>query len=153
MSADQTDDLLIRQYSTGMLGFYSADDTSQWGEMGRGIDMAWTAISIVEFLRAQAKVRALPTWRDCHPMLERSTALLQLRACPCARAKAAHEDALTNRPYRHLRRCARSQMSFTVSLMIAGGFVSSYSKDGQKPKKGRRNDVFELILRAGCAIL
>ncbi len=42
---DGKDDLLVRQYSTGMLGYYSACDTSKWGEMGRGVDMDWTVIA------------------------------------------------------------------------------------------------------------
>ena len=44
-NGDGKDDLLVRQYSTGMLGYYSACDTSKWGEMGRGVDMDWTVIA------------------------------------------------------------------------------------------------------------
>jgi len=35
----------VRQYSTGMLGYYSAGDTSKWTELGRGVDMDWTVIA------------------------------------------------------------------------------------------------------------
>jgi len=42
---DSKDDLLVRQYSTGMLGYYSACDTSKWVELGRGVDMDWTVIA------------------------------------------------------------------------------------------------------------
>jgi hypothetical protein len=42
---DRKDDLLVRQYSTGMLGYYSSGDTSKWVEMGRGVDMDWTVIA------------------------------------------------------------------------------------------------------------
>ena len=34
-----------RQYSSGMLGYYVSGDTSQWVEMGRGVDMNWTVIA------------------------------------------------------------------------------------------------------------
>ena len=44
-NADGKDDLLVRQYSTGMLGYYNACDTSKWVEMGRGVDMDWTVIA------------------------------------------------------------------------------------------------------------
>jgi len=44
-NGDQQDDLLVRQYSTGMLGYYISGDTSQWVEMGRGVDMNWTVIA------------------------------------------------------------------------------------------------------------
>ena len=42
---DAKDDLLVRQISTGMLGYYSAGDMSAWVEMGRGVDMQWTVIA------------------------------------------------------------------------------------------------------------
>ena len=42
---DQKDDLLVRQYSTGMLGYYSSGDMAQWVELGRGVDMQWTVIA------------------------------------------------------------------------------------------------------------
>ena len=42
---DQKDDLLVRQYSTGMLGYYVSGDTNQWVELGRGVDMNWTVIA------------------------------------------------------------------------------------------------------------
>jgi hypothetical protein len=29
----------------GMLGYYNSGDTSQWVEMGRGVDMQWTVIA------------------------------------------------------------------------------------------------------------
>jgi hypothetical protein len=44
-NADAKDDLLVRQYSTGMLGYYNSGDTSQWVELGRGVDMNWTVIA------------------------------------------------------------------------------------------------------------
>ncbi len=44
-NGDAKDDLLVRQYSTGMLGYYDSGDTSQWVELGRGVDMAWTVIA------------------------------------------------------------------------------------------------------------
>ena len=44
-NGDQKDDLLVRQYSTGMLGYYDSGDTSQWVELGRGVDMQWTVIA------------------------------------------------------------------------------------------------------------
>ena len=44
-NADAKDDLLFRQYSTGMLGYYVSGDTSQWVELGRGVDMNWTVIA------------------------------------------------------------------------------------------------------------
>jgi len=39
------DDLLVRQKSTGMLGYYVCADTSQWVELGRGVDSNWTVIA------------------------------------------------------------------------------------------------------------
>ena len=42
---DQKDDLLVRQYSTGMLGYYSNGDTAQWQVLGYGVDMNWTVIA------------------------------------------------------------------------------------------------------------
>ena len=42
---DGKDDLLVLQYSTGMLGYYSGCDTKKWVEMGRGVDMDWTVIA------------------------------------------------------------------------------------------------------------
>ena len=43
---DAKDDLLVRQYSTGMLGYYSAGDVANgWVELGRGVDMNWTVIA------------------------------------------------------------------------------------------------------------
>ena len=44
-NGDQQDDLLVRQYSTGMLGYYTSGDTTQWTELGRGVDMNWTVIA------------------------------------------------------------------------------------------------------------
>ena len=44
-NGDGTDDLLVRQYSTGMLGYYSNGDTTKWVELGRGVDMDWTVIA------------------------------------------------------------------------------------------------------------
>ncbi len=44
-NGDAKDDLLVRQYSTGMLGYYNSGDTSQWVELGRGVDMNWTVIA------------------------------------------------------------------------------------------------------------
>ena len=42
---DKYEDLLVRQYSTGMLGYYEQGDMSKWVEMGRGVDMNWTVIA------------------------------------------------------------------------------------------------------------
>ena len=42
---DQKDDLLVRQYSTGMLGYYSTADQNKWVELGRGVDSNWTVIA------------------------------------------------------------------------------------------------------------
>ena len=46
-NGDQKDDLLVRQYSTGMLGYYSEGihDTSHWNNMGYGVDISWTVIA------------------------------------------------------------------------------------------------------------
>ena len=44
-SGDGKDDLLVRQYSTGMLGYYANGDFSKWNEMGRGVDMNWAVIA------------------------------------------------------------------------------------------------------------
>ena len=44
-NGDAKDDLLVRQYSTGMLGYYSSGDMANWTELGRGVDMAWTVIA------------------------------------------------------------------------------------------------------------
>jgi hypothetical protein len=44
-NGDAKDDLLVRQYSTGMLGYYNSGDTAQWVELGRGVDMNWTVIA------------------------------------------------------------------------------------------------------------
>jgi len=45
-NGDQQDDLLVRQYSTGMLGYYSGGDVANgWVELGRGVDMNWTVIA------------------------------------------------------------------------------------------------------------
>ena len=42
---DQKDDLLVRQISTGMLGYYSTGDMAQWNTLGYGVDMNWTVIA------------------------------------------------------------------------------------------------------------
>ena len=42
---DECDDLLVRQYSTGMLGYYSCGDMDQWNTLGYGVDMSWTVIA------------------------------------------------------------------------------------------------------------
>ena len=45
-NGDRQDDLLVRQYSTGMLGYYSGGDVANgWVELGRGVDMNWTVIA------------------------------------------------------------------------------------------------------------
>ena len=44
-NGDGTDDLLVRQYSTGMLGYYANGDTAQWNVLGYGVDMSWTVIA------------------------------------------------------------------------------------------------------------
>jgi len=35
----------VRQYSTGMLGYYRCADQDHWVELGRGVDMDWTVIA------------------------------------------------------------------------------------------------------------
>ena len=42
---DQHDDLLVRQYSTGMLGYYSDGVQANWNVMGYGVGMEWTVIA------------------------------------------------------------------------------------------------------------
>ena len=45
-NGDERDDLLVRQYSTGMLGYYSGGDVQNgWVELGRGVDLDWTVIA------------------------------------------------------------------------------------------------------------
>ena len=44
-NGDGKDDLLVRQYSTGMLGWYDGGDMSKWHELGRGVDMNWTVLA------------------------------------------------------------------------------------------------------------
>ncbi|MBR6240387.1 MAG: hypothetical protein IKQ82_02905, partial [Lentisphaeria bacterium] len=44
-NGDQKDDLLVRQYSTGMLGYYTSGDTTQWQVLGYGVSMEWTVIA------------------------------------------------------------------------------------------------------------
>ena len=44
-NGDAKDDLLVRQYSTGMLVYYTSGDTSQWNVLGYGVDMNWTVIA------------------------------------------------------------------------------------------------------------
>ena len=45
-NGDKKDDLLVRQYSTGMLGYYTGGDVQNgWVELGRGVDMNWTVIA------------------------------------------------------------------------------------------------------------
>ena len=44
-NGDAQDDLLVRQYSTGMLGYYTCGDTSDWNVLGYGVDMNWTVIA------------------------------------------------------------------------------------------------------------
>ena len=44
-NGDEVDDLLVRQYSTGMLGYYANGDTAQWNVLGYGVDMQWTVIA------------------------------------------------------------------------------------------------------------
>ena len=44
-NGDQHDDLLVRQYSTGMLGYYASGDTTQWNVLGYGVGMEWTVIA------------------------------------------------------------------------------------------------------------
>ena len=42
---DGSDDLLVRQISTGMLGYYASGDTAQWNTLGYGVDLNWTVIA------------------------------------------------------------------------------------------------------------
>ena len=44
-NGDGADDLLVRQYSTGMLGYYSNGDQGKWNVLGYGVDMKWTVIA------------------------------------------------------------------------------------------------------------
>ncbi len=44
-NGDGADDLLVRQYSTGMLGYYSGGDMARWNTLGYGVDMSWTVIA------------------------------------------------------------------------------------------------------------
>ena len=44
-NGDQKDDLLVRQYSTGTLGYYVCADQSKWTELGNGVSMEWTVIA------------------------------------------------------------------------------------------------------------
>ena len=44
-NGDQQDDLLVRQYSTGMLGYYTSGDMANWNTLGYGVDMSWTVIA------------------------------------------------------------------------------------------------------------
>ena len=44
-NGDAKDDLLVRQYSTGMLGYYTSGDMSKWNVLGYGVDMSWTVIA------------------------------------------------------------------------------------------------------------
>ena len=44
-NGDRKDDLLVRQYSTGMLGYYASGDTPQWNTLGYGVGMEWTVIA------------------------------------------------------------------------------------------------------------
>lgn len=44
-NGDKKDDLLVRQKSTGMLGYYDGGDFSKWCEIGRGVDSNWTVIA------------------------------------------------------------------------------------------------------------
>ena len=45
-NGDQKDDLLVRQISTGMLGYYSGGNMETgWIELGRGVDMNWTVVA------------------------------------------------------------------------------------------------------------
>ena len=44
-NGDQQDDLLVRQYSAGMLGYYSNGDTTNWNVLGYGVGMEWTVIA------------------------------------------------------------------------------------------------------------
>jgi len=42
---DKKDDLLVRQYSTGWLGYYSEGIQDNWNLLGRGVGMEWTVIA------------------------------------------------------------------------------------------------------------
>jgi len=42
---DKKDDLLVRQYSTGWLGYYSEGIQANWNLLGRGVGMEWTVIA------------------------------------------------------------------------------------------------------------
>ena len=44
-NGDGKDDLLVRQYSTGMLGYYTSADMANWNVLGYGVDMSWTVIA------------------------------------------------------------------------------------------------------------
>ena len=44
-TSDQKYDLLVRQYSTGTLGYYVCADQSKWTELGNGVGMEWTVIA------------------------------------------------------------------------------------------------------------
>ena len=44
-NGDQKDDLLVRQYSTGTLGYCVCADQSKWTELGNGVSMDWTVIA------------------------------------------------------------------------------------------------------------
>ena len=42
---DMQDDLLVRQKSTGMLGYYVSGVQDNWNVLGYGVDMDWTVIA------------------------------------------------------------------------------------------------------------
>ena len=42
---DMQDDLLVRQKSTGMLGYYASGVQDNWNVLGYGVDMDWTVIA------------------------------------------------------------------------------------------------------------
>ena len=44
-NGDTQDDLLVRQKSTGMLGYYAGGNMEQWNVLGYGVDMNWTVIA------------------------------------------------------------------------------------------------------------
>ena len=44
-NGDGRDDLLVRQNSTGMLGYYSSGNMALWNTLGYGVDMNWTVIA------------------------------------------------------------------------------------------------------------
>ena len=44
-NADGADDLLVRQYTTGMLGYYANGVQANWNVMGYGVGMEWTVIA------------------------------------------------------------------------------------------------------------